>query len=260
MERVAFLLEETGERLGCLLNPESVVLRRSAGVRPRESAGGLVAGSELADDPLLCTGGGRTELTLDLLFDVSLAGSSIATEDVRDLTGPLWELAENAHAPGAYGRPPLARFIWGKSWNVPGIVMAVAERLEYFTAGGVPRRSWLRMRMQRVIEPASTSAQTPFGPPASGLELPSGGALEAAVSGAGIAGERLEVHEISGGGPAGDGGGDTGERLDQIAHEYYGDASFWRVLAMFNDIDNPMDMPAGARLQVPPLTDLEASP
>ena len=31
MERVAFLIEETGERIACLLNPESLVVRRIAG-------------------------------------------------------------------------------------------------------------------------------------------------------------------------------------------------------------------------------------
>jgi hypothetical protein len=62
MERVAFLIEETGERIVCLLNPESVVVRRTAGVRPRRSIGGSLAGSELADDALLFTGGGTTEM------------------------------------------------------------------------------------------------------------------------------------------------------------------------------------------------------
>src|SRR5947209_8164329 len=96
MERVAFLIEETGERLRCLLNPESLVMRRVAGIHPRHSAGGQVTGAGLTDDPLLYTGGGRTELELDLLFDLSLAGSSFTSDDIRDMTRPLWELAENA--------------------------------------------------------------------------------------------------------------------------------------------------------------------
>ena len=155
MERVAFLVEEKNERIGCLLNPETLVMRRTAGVRPRRSATGQLTGEGLTDDPLLYTGGGRTELDLDLLFDVTLAGSSISTEDVRDLTRPLWNLAENAARQEGYGRPPLVRFIWGKSWNIPGVIVAVAERLEYFTRDGVPRRSWLRMRMIRANEPPS---------------------------------------------------------------------------------------------------------
>jgi len=35
MERVAFLIEPEGLRLGALLNPETLVIRRTAGVRPR---------------------------------------------------------------------------------------------------------------------------------------------------------------------------------------------------------------------------------
>jgi hypothetical protein len=157
MERVAFLVEETDERIGCLLNPETLVMRRVAGVRPRRSATGQLTGEGLTDDPLLYTGGGRTELDLDLLFDVTLAGSSISTDDVRDLTLPLWRLAENADRRSGYGQPPLVRFIWGKSWNILGVVLAVSERLEYFTPEGMPRRSWLRLRMLRANEPPPES-------------------------------------------------------------------------------------------------------
>jgi len=96
MERVAFLIEETGEHIGCLLNPESVVMTRTAGVEPRRSSGGRLTGTGLADDPLLFTGGGRTELKLDLLFDVDLAPDHLGVTDVRQMTRPIWALAENS--------------------------------------------------------------------------------------------------------------------------------------------------------------------
>jgi hypothetical protein len=189
VERVAFLIEETNERLGCLLNPETLVMRRVAGVQPRRSATGRLTGTGLADDPLLYTGGGRTELELDLLFDVSLAGSSITTNDVRDLTLPLWNLAENSGRDAGYARPPLVLFIWGKSWNIRGVIVAVAERLEYFTPEGVPRRSWLRLRMLRAAESraeaASTGPAPPSIPPVEELRVPEGS---------------VEVHEVIGGG------------------------------------------------------------
>ena len=159
MERVAFLLEHTGQRLSCLLNPSDLVIRRTAGVRPRYSIGGALTGKDLADHPLLFTGGGMTWLELALLFDVSLSDSGTVVEDVRELTGPLWELAENMSNGRDYGRPPLVRLVWGKSWNIPGIVTAVAERLEYFTETGVPRRSWQRMRLHRVKEPALSEGE-----------------------------------------------------------------------------------------------------
>src|SRR5262245_14288498 len=102
MERVAFLLP-SGERIGALLNPESLVVRRTAGLRPRSAVGGAITGGGPTDDPILFTGGGTTELLLELLFDVSLLGSSVQTEDVRDLTQPLWRLAENSVAEGGFG-------------------------------------------------------------------------------------------------------------------------------------------------------------
>ncbi|HEU5218708.1 MAG TPA: hypothetical protein VFU23_08610, partial [Gemmatimonadales bacterium] len=153
MERAAFLIESNGERIPCLLNPASVVIRRQAGVRPRFSVGGPLTGAGLSDSPLLFTGGGTTEITMDLLFDVSLARSTPPPENVRELTEPLWRLSENEPgAAGAYGRPPTVRFVWGKAWNIPGVVAAVAERLEYFTQAGTPQRSWLRLRMLRTGE------------------------------------------------------------------------------------------------------------
>lgn len=190
MERVALLIEGTNERLRCLLNPESLVLRRRAGIQPRHSATGRLTGEGLADDPLLYTGGGYTELQLDLLFDVSLASSTVSRDDVRELTAPLWRLAENWAEGGAGGRPPLVRFIWGKSWNIPGVVVAVAERLESFTSGGTPQRSWLRMRLLRAeAEAARSRARQPSFSPAA-LAAASLSVPESAV----------RVHEHLGGG------------------------------------------------------------
>ncbi|MBI4538140.1 MAG: hypothetical protein HY704_01350 [Gemmatimonadetes bacterium] len=255
MERVAFIIEETGQRIGCLLNPEMVVVRRLAGVRPRRSAGGPVTAAVLADDPLLYTGGGTTELRLDLLFDVSLAGSSIGTDNVRELTRPLWELAENAAREDGYSRPPLVRFVWGKTWNIPGVVAAVAERLESFTPGGAPRRSWLRMRFLRVAERTAPGAT---GRPVPGLpsEL---APLGPAPSGPEIAPEQLRVLELSGGTSAAN-GRLPGERLDEIAYRVYGDPSYWKRLAEFNDVDDPMSLSAGDRLEVPPASALPERP
>src|SRR5579883_3167001 len=158
MERVTFIVEKTRQRLDCMLNPDSLVVDRLAGIRSRRLGGNLVTGSGLSDDPLLYTGGGRTELRMDLLFDLSLLpGPNAAIEDVRTLTAPLWNLAENSDDEG-YGRPPLVRFVWGKSWNVLGIVGAVSERLEYFDAQGNPRRSWLRLKL---IRAGHRSEETP---------------------------------------------------------------------------------------------------
>jgi hypothetical protein len=244
MERVMFLVEDSNETLSCLLNPESLAFRRSAGVKPRKTGNGVLCGKNLSDQPLLYTGGGTTELTLDLLFDVDVAGSSIVSDDVRDLTAPLWRLTENTADRTA---PPLVRFIWGKSWNIPGVVVAVAERLESFTGGGSPRRSWLRLRMLRVDEKSETEAE-----PTTSDELDPGALGDFPLPDE--FGEDTIVHELLGNGD----GNDAGERLDQIADRMYGDPAYWRVLAGCNDIDDPGQLSAGASLRCPPHTQVDA--
>ena len=244
MDRVAFQLEDADVRLGCLLNPESLVIKRRAGIRPRSSSGNVVTGASMRDDSLIYTGGGSTWLDLDLLFDVTIAGSSITSEDVRDLTRPLWDLAENKRGRLSNGRLPRCLFFWGTHCIIAGVVTAVAERLEYFTAEGVPRRSWLRLRLVRVDESVAAEETTP---------LPGLGPLELLPeSGGEIEGDVL-VHEVLGSGPSaeGDGGCFPGERLDQIAYRYLGDPASWRDLAIFNNIDNPFCMAAGLALEIP---------
>src|SRR5258708_9075331 len=150
MERVAFLIEKTGERIGCMLNPETLVARRAVGIVRRSGATGPLQGVRQTDDLLLYAGGGATEMILDLLFDTTLADDTQAPGDVRTLTRPLWNLAENSSDDQGQGQVPIVRFVWGKTWNVPGIVTAVAERLELFDESGVPPRALLPLPFRRV--------------------------------------------------------------------------------------------------------------
>jgi hypothetical protein len=267
MERIAFLIEETGERISCLLNPESLVQRRSAGLRPLASATGMVTGAGLTDDPVIATGGGVTEYDLDLLFDVDLAreeevpfaatttpvaqldtGSAESegggpllvpaarpSSDVRELTRPFWALAENGPIEGAYGAPPVVRMVWGRAWNVLGVVVAVAERLERFSSTGMPGRSWMRMRLRRVSEPSPGKAvPSPVTPQ---FELPPPDLVD------GVEGTAVAVGVATDGQPV--------DRLDQIAAEHFGDPGIWRLIATFNNIDDPLNLAEGLVLRLP---------
>jgi hypothetical protein len=252
MERAVFLLEKDNTRIPSLLNPESVTMQRTAGVRLRSSSSGPMVTGGTAYDPLLYTDGGRTELTLDLLFDVSLVpetapGATPDTvqtsvpEDVRDLTRPLMVLAEGPVGDSEQ-TVPYVRFIWGKAWNLRGVVVAAAERLEYFTEAGVPQRSWLRMRFVVVPEPdtegspdESTDAQPP-------ISLDPEQDIDA---------DDLETHEAISDGEDGE-GASSSERLDEISTRYYGTPSLWRLIAEFNNIDDPTEDLSGRTLQVPP--------
>jgi hypothetical protein len=131
--------------------------------------------------------------------------------------------------------------VWGKSWHIPGIVTAVAERLECFTQAGLPRRSLMRLLFRRVLEPI-TPAPRAAGP---GPKRSATGQ----TSGFQGLGERLESHEVLG-----------GERPDQLAFSLYRDPAMARALMTHNDIDDPLRIPAGTILDLPPLSDLENLP
>jgi hypothetical protein len=248
MERAAFLIESSGTRIGCLLNPASVEIKRLAGVRRRSAASGPITGTGLSDDPLLFTRGGSTELSLELLFDVTLAGSDLETTDVRALTGPLWDLAENPQNGDRRTQPPLVRFIWGKQWNIAGVITAIAQRLEYFSEDGAPRRSWVSLRMLRVSEPAAAPEVTPV--PLDALEIPEiSSPPETSVETVGGGGPEstVEIEEES---PE----GKSGVRLDEIANDSFGDPAAWRLIALYNDIADPLRMAAGTVLRIPDIT------
>jgi hypothetical protein len=239
MERVAFMVEQTGDRITCMLNPDSVVVRRISGVQARGVGNGALSRGVLADDPLFYTGGGTTEILLNLLFDTSLTEAAQQIDDVRSLTRPLFELSQGRSNTLGQAELPLVRFVWGKAWNVLGVVSAVSERLEYFSPEGAPQRSWMRIRMLRVTEP-----DEPAGP----LEQPQ---IPTDVSPENVSGEESDFYSLRG-----EGSGDSAstERLDQVAWAKYGSAAWWRLIAAFNNIDDPLNVPAGTTLRLPPST------
>jgi hypothetical protein len=173
-----------------------------------------------------------------VVFDVELVESRAGPQDVRALTRPLWLLSENSVQERGSVRPPLVRLVWGKTWNLPGVIVAVAERFDAFGPTGIPGRSWLRLKLLRVAESAS-SAQESFD-----AEL-------AAAAGA------RPVPRSSGAVQAvGDGAtepGFSGVRFDLLATDAIGNPMRWRLLAEHNRIANPLDVPAGSVLSVPPL-------
>lgn len=228
MERAAFLIEESGRRIDCLLNPETIVFKREAGLKRRSVIGQLIGDAPWSGDMLLSGGGGLVQLQLDLLFDTSLQ-SSPPVDDVQLLTAPFWELAEHAVNSQGHYAPNLSRFIWGKTWNVLGMVSAVAERFEHFLPGGAPQRSWMRLNFVRVADPAARRRQSmpvnmidadgvaPFVSPAVDFPEP----------------QRNDFGRQPNA-PMGEPG-----RLDQAAYALTGDPADWRRLAVESGIDDP---------------------
>ncbi len=252
MERVTFLCEDSGDRISCLLNPEDLVQRRSSGLRPQWSGSGPATGAGLTDEPLLHTGGGRTELDLELLFDTSLLAAPTQVGDVRDLTKPLWDLSENAFT-AAGSLVPAVRFVWGKAWNVLAVVVAVSERLERFDGGGAPSRSWMKVRLRRIPEPPIPPVDPPTGVLPVGDDLLTAAQAAPLQSLRTVLGGGAEPADSASAGGSGDPAGpQVGERLDEIAAQaYQGAAWLWRWIAAANGLDSAPFVPAGTELAIP---------
>jgi hypothetical protein len=236
MERVAFVVDDTGERIDCLLNPETFEVKRLAGISSPAAGDGRLVGRGRTDDPVRFTGGGRTELLLDMVFDVALVESRAAPQDVRELTAKLWNLAENSAEELGGVRPPLIRLVWGRSWNVPGVIAAIAERFDAFGSTGAPGRSWMRLKLVRVDEPKHAGARD-FDEELARTEA---GAAPATVPAA--------VQAL------GDGTtepGSAGARMDLLAAEALGSPMRWRELAEHNGVDDPFAVAPGRVLSVP---------
>ena len=289
MERVTFLVERTGDRIPCLLNPEALEVRRSAGIVRRRGAGGAIIGNPRTDDPLVATGGGVTEYELKLLFDVDVlaaqSGSGVlapaaavvpapadsllaglaegeqgaegaetapAAEqpaplapapdppsiDVRTLTQPLWSLAENGEPVAGLLAPQRIRFIWGCSWNVPGVIVSVAERLECFDPQGVPKRSWLSLLLRRVEEELEGGSAPP--PPTSPQFE-----VNSPDPATGVSGDDSVVVPV-------DDEGVALTPLHVIAAERYGDPRYNRAIAEYNDLDDLLELEEGQPIRLPP--------
>jgi len=156
MERVILYDEELSTRIDALLNPESLTWSRRAGVRERVLDEVPIGAGQLAEDGIIYTGGGTTELTLELLFDTRLlprppGDAPEPPADVRRLTTPLWALTEPDPARPKAGLRT-QRLIWAE-WSLPVIATAISERFEDFTSDGIPRRSWIALELRRVNEP-----------------------------------------------------------------------------------------------------------
>jgi len=221
-----------------MLNPEDLEVTRQAGIDRHRIAGRPVRQGGRSDDLLIHTGGGITEMTLSLLFDVTLPGVPIETKDVRELTRPLWNLAENPAPSQKPGKVRAVRFIWGRSWNLLGVVASVAERLEYLSQEGTPRRSWLRMRLLRLPEKAEEAQEAPSAEPDAIhdiLDQLDNESFEESL---------LEIPSIQENQA-------TPVRLDHYSQQVYGRPDLWRIIALHNGIDDPLHPPTGVTWQIP---------
>ncbi len=207
---------DTDATVTCMFNPTKYSFTKSVGWGLKEGA----SGRGLNLPPLEFTGGEAATITLNLFFDTTASG-----EDVRTAyTNKLWELAlinpDKIDQATQTGRPPRCMFEWGQAWSFEAVVTNITQTFTMFLEDGTPVRATVDLSLKQATDPGRFPAQNP-------------------TSG-GIAGHKTHVVEQR-------------ETLDLIAAREYGQSRYWRQIADFNGIVDPMRVRPGTVLTLPPL-------
>lgn len=112
--------------------------------------------------------------------------------------------------------PPWVIFHWGDLTGFTAYIASVAVKYTLFTPGGMPIRATATVNLEEM-------AKAPKG------QNPTSGALAA-----------HRLHTVV-----------AGDSLQSIAWREYGDPTMWRAVAERNNIEDPMQLPAGTALLVP---------
>ena len=171
------------------------------------------------DNPELhFTGAQPTTLAIDLLFD-TYDSPELEKKSVNEYTSKLLHLT-TVEMHGGKHRPPVCRLRWGRTGVFfQGVLQQLDQTFTMFMENGTPVRA---------------TAHCVFQQWRSGEEDRKRQALMSA--------DVAKVWVVQ-----------QGQTLASIAAEEYRDPRKWRVIAEANHIDDPLRVPAGARLVLPAL-------
>ena len=131
---------------------------------------------------------------------------------------PLDKLSALIQPEAANESPPLCRLSWGTNVDFfKGYLRSINIRYALFLSDGTPVRATAACSFEQAQsrdENQRDAAQT--------------------------ATSTTETHVAA-----------SGESLSSIAGEFLGDPTAWRVIAIANNIDNPLDLPPGVELLIP---------
>ncbi|GAB4276323.1 MAG: LysM peptidoglycan-binding domain-containing protein [Candidatus Promineifilaceae bacterium] len=160
------------------------------------------------------TKAGPQTLKLKLTFDTYETG-----EDVSQITNKLWKFME----PKEEGRenekspPPQVAFEWGV-FRFIAVITSMTQKFTLFKNDGTPVRASVDVTFTQHKDVNDYPNQNP-------------------TSGGGPVQRTWSVVR--------------GDRLDAIATAVYGDAAKWRLIADYNQLDNPLALKPGTQLTIP---------
>jgi len=205
----AYLINlETNEHIPCLFNPNQYSISKSNSWKEKPTQNSNVPRLEF-------TGGGPTELKLDLFFDTYESGGS-----ARDYVKRIINLTKISQSGSGDREPPRCRFSWGTNFEFEAVVSNVSARFTLFRSDGTPVRAVVSLTLKECKDPEVQRRQNP--------------------TSQGTTGQKVWVVR-------------PGDTINGIAAAEYGDPTVWRVIADANNLDNPMDLRPGQILVLEPL-------
>lgn len=195
----------------CMFNPYEYTLSKSNQFEEKESAAG--SNSPRANFKKA----GAQTLQLNLVFDAY----EKENKDIHEITNQLWQLMAVRKVASAKPQdrdsPPLVAFSWAGFYFVAYITQ-MSQKFTLFTQAGFPVRAEVTITFTQYVDVDDYPNQNP-------------------TSGDGPVDRVWTVI--------------AGDRLDTIAAQIYGSADKWRLIAQFNQLDNPTAIYPGQQIVIP---------
>lgn len=203
---------KAGQEVKCMFRPKEYSVTKQNSWNLKEVKGKDVPQLEFS-------GGGASNLTMELFFDTYESGKDVR----KEYTNKIWELtAIDEKLTDKYnrkGRPPKVQFQWGPVISFNAVITNVTQRFSMFKPDGTPVRATLSVTFQEAEKPGKYPFQNPTTSSKPGY--------------------RVRVIK-------------EGDSLDWIAHEEYGNPALWRFIADTNDLEDPMKLNPGQALSIAP--------
>lgn len=204
--------DKRSEYIECHFNPTDFSLTKKIKWNETKSSG-------LNEPRKTFAGGETTDLTIQLLFDVSRDDKA----DVRDTYEKLLEMAQidpsKKNPVDGKGEPPRCIFIWGQFLSFTAVIQQIKQTFTMFRSNGVPIRAKVDVTFAQLGDEQRTAPQNPT--------------------------SRTDPRKIW--------VVHAGQTLDWIAYEEYGNPAYWRHIAETNNLLNPKDLQPGQILKLVPL-------
>lgn len=199
-------------KLTFMYNPAELTTAKSANWnRPQQKGAGSAGRPQF-------TGAGPQTVQMEIWFDAWDAVDANVSRSVMTLFE--WTKPTPTSIAKKLPRPPVLGFQWGTNLILADLkffLKTVNAKYVLFKPDGTPVRASATISLEEV----------PEDPPRK--QNPSSGSRESRRS-----------HLVG-----------AGDSLHSVAYREYGDASLWRGIAAFNEIDDPLRVAAGTRLLVP---------